>query len=348
MLTLSQSISFAKVVSIDVDELRVRTGPSTAHELIGHVNQGEQYTFLDETDEWIAINYNGGTGWVSRDYVTINDDQTVTIPSNSDTTSDDTNNQNNISSTSDFKIPVDKLHLREAATTESEILSILTKGDSVVVIEQSNDWVKVNFQDTEGYIPSWILNEQIKINLNQTPLRNKVIVIDPGHGGYDVGAISVHNNYEKNFALNTAKHLQDQLELLGAKVHLTRSDDYYYALTPRAILANYHGADVFLSIHYNSEPQYPSANGINTYYRKSADLALAEFVHQGILETTKANDRGVLTGDYLVLRNSKRPSLLLELGFLSNESEEMLIQSPGYQDDISRGIIIGLENYFYN
>ncbi|HHU19148.1 MAG TPA: SH3 domain-containing protein [Bacilli bacterium] len=344
---LFQSTSYANTVQIETDDLLVRSGPGTEYELIGHVNQGEDYALVEQTDDWLAIDFNGETGWVSRQYATITDqaDDNHSTETETPINQPETDEQADLS-TQAFDIPVDHLHLRAQATTQSEILAVLTEGETVTIVEQDQDWIKVLAQDGEGFIPAWLLNYQEPVIEGQTNLKNKVIVIDPGHGGADVGAISITDRYEKDYALNTAKHLEYQLEMLGATVYLTRSDDYYYALTPRAVLANYHAADVFLSIHYNSEPQYPSANGLNTYYRKDADQGLADAVHLGLLEKTNANDRGVLSGDYRVLRVSKQPSLLLELGFLSNQAEEKLIQTPAYQDEISRGIILGLENYF--
>ena len=346
---LFQSTSYAKTVQIEADDLLVRSGPGTEYELIGHVNQGEDYSLVEQTDEWLAIDFNGETGWVSQQYATVTDQKndSSSIETETPTNQTGTDQQADLSNQA-FNIPVDRVHLRSQATTQSEILTTLTEGETVTIIEQAGDWLQIIWQDTEGFIPSWLLDFQEPMIESQTSLKNKVIVIDPGHGGYDVGAISVTDRYEKDYSLSTAKHLEYQLEMLGATVYLTRSDDFYYALSPRSILANYHGADVFLSIHYNSEPQYPSANGLNTFYREKSDLNLANAVHQGLLEKTNANDRGVLSDDYRVLRVSKQPSLLLELGFLSNEAEEKLIKTPDYQDQISRGIILGLENYFKN
>lgn len=346
---LFQSTSYAKTVQIKADDLLVRSGPGTEYELIGHVNQGEDYSLVEQTDEWLAIDFNGETGWVSQQYATVTDqtNDSSSVKTETPTNQSEIDQQAELSNQS-FDIPVDVVHLRSQATTQSDILTVLTEGEAVTIIEQEQDWLKISVGDTEGFIPAWLLDFKEPVIESQTSLNSKVIVLDPGHGGSDVGAISITDRYEKDFALSTAKHLKYQLEMLGATVYLTRADDFYYALSPRSVLANYHAADVFLSIHYNSEPQYPSANGINTYYRKDADQGLADAVHKGILEKTNANDRGVLSGDYRVLRASKRPSLLLELGFLSNQAEEKLIQTPDYQDQISRGIILGLENYFKN
>lgn len=342
---------FAQTVTIEADDLLVRKGPATTYEPIGHVNQDESYPLLDETDDWIAIDYDGQTGWVSRQYVSIIDQETVTNKNllDNESSSIDTST-GDLSNIDTFKLPVDRVHLRSEATTQSEILAVLSQGQKVTIVEKTNDdWIKVNWQDKSGFIPSWLIDyKSNKVNKLNSSLKDKVIVIDPGHGGDDVGTISITDNYEKKYTLYTSQILKNQLELLGAKVYYTREDDFYYALTPRPLLANYLAADVFLSIHYNSEPQHPSASGINTYHLKDADQDLASYVHQGLIDNTGANDRGIATGDYLVLRLSKRPGLLLELGFLSNDHEEKEIQSPDYQLKISEGIVEGLENYFSN
>lgn len=342
---------FAQSVQIEADDLFVRSGAGTTYELIGHVNQGESYPLIDENDEWVAIDFEGQTGWVNKQYTTIVDQENVpeqTVTTNEvDNSETPEQNQSNIDT---FNIPVDRVNLRAEATTQSDILAVLTQGETVTIIEHVNDdWLEVNGQDTNGFIPSWLIeHDYTQTSELSSSLKDKVIVIDPGHGGHDVGATSVTDNYEKQYALYTARTLKNQLDLLGANVYLTRDDDFYYALTPRSILANYLSADAFLSIHYNSEPQYPSANGMNTYYLSGADQELANDVHQGLIDNTGANDRGIESSDLLVLRLSKRPSILLELGFLSNGSEEKMIQSPDYQNDISNGIIQGLEDYFSN
>ncbi|WP_440895939.1 N-acetylmuramoyl-L-alanine amidase [Amphibacillus sp. Q70] len=346
-----QQTGFAQTVHIEADDLLVRSGAGTTYEQIGHVNQGESYPLIDENDEWVAIDYEGQTGWISKQFATIVNQENTTEQAvtnneadNSETPEPDQPN------TDTFNIPVDRVNLRSEATTQSDIQAVLTQGETVTIIEHVNDhWLEVEWQDTNGFIPSWLIEHDYNHTSGlSSSLKDKVIVIDPGHGGHDIGATSVTDNYEKQYALYTARTLKNQLELLDAKVYLTRDDDFYYALTPRSILANYLSADAFLSIHYNSEPQYPSANGMNTYYLWETDQDLAEHVHQGLIDETGANDRGIESGNFLVLRLSKQPGILLELGFLSNDNEEKMIQSPDYQDKISKGIINGLEGYFSN
>lgn len=340
--------TLAQTIYIEVDDLLVRSGPGTSYDLIGHVNEGETYPFIDEDGDWFAISYENQTGWVSSEYASKTDQTDFEQNKLEQDATDEDISQVDLSDP-EFKIPVETLHLRADATTESDILSVLTKGEQVTIIAEENQWLLVETHDNEGYIPAWLLNfdEDIK-DKGPASLLDKVIVIDPGHGGYDVGAISITDEYEKDYALFTAKLLKTQLEREGANVYLTRDADTHFALSARATLANYLVADVFLSIHYNSEPQYPYANGINTFYRNPRDRQLADDVHEGLLDATGANDREVRVDDFQVLRVSKQPSLLLELGFLSNEEEEQKIKSYDYQNKISQGIIQGLQSYFTN
>lgn len=344
-----QQPSLAQTIHIEANDLLVRSGPGTTHELIGHVDEGETYPMVDEEDDWFAINYDGTTGWVSKQYASKRDQQDVDTDNESDADPNQPDTEEDTSyNDTPFSIPVGQVHLRSEATTQSDILTVLTKGEQVTIISKSSQWMKIQTKDFEGFIPAWLIVYREPADPQEQSLYNKVILLDPGHGGYDVGAISIADEYEKNYTLKTAQILKKKLEQQGADVYITRNDDNHYSLIPRATYANFLGADVFLSLHYNSEPQYPSANGINTYYYKQADRELADYVHQELIDETNANDREVTTANYLVLRVSKQPSLLVELGFLSNKAEEQTIQSIAYQNKLSQGIVNGLQAYFKN
>ncbi|WP_182200492.1 N-acetylmuramoyl-L-alanine amidase [Paraliobacillus salinarum] len=279
------NIVYAANVNIKANDLRVRNGPGLDYEVIGEVNEGETYTYIDEKQEWIEIEYSNGTGWVAKEFIEI----------------EKRNNQNS--------------EQNEKNTSESEEIVLTDKAESEILT---------------------------------TNLKQKVIVIDAGHGGRDIGATGRSDLYEKDYTLETAHNIKNYLEQLGAIVHLTRSDDRFISLTPRSSYANFKEADVFLSIHYNSTPQYPSANGIGTYYYDDKDKLLATYVHEGLIESTGSDDRAAQFGDFQVLRTNHTPSLLLELGFISNASEEERIQTNTYQQKLSRGIIAGLQRYFFH
>lgn len=362
IVTMQPIPLLADTAIIDADDLLVRSGPGTSYEPIGHVEIGEQYTIVDSDSPWLKINYNEASGWVHEDYVVLSD-ESVTDASDddlikNDEDKDDSNSHDDKSEDSNLTIkkvfPYDTrtslqaIHIREEASITSDILDVLTKNTSVTVLDEKDEWYEVEVNGDMGFIKKQVLDLTVNTPVGQSPLLDKTIVIDPGHGGVDVGAISLNDEYESHFAMQTGRALERHLSRQGAHVVFTRDDDYYYSLTSRATLSNYVKADMFLSLHYNSEPAYPTANGINTYYREPHFEELAENVHATILKETGANDRGVATGNYSVLRSNRRPGLLLELGFLSNAKEEQNIKTARYHEKLAKGITSGVIDYFEN
>lgn len=181
---------------------------------------------------------------------------------------------------------------------------------------------------------------------NKGPLNNLVIVLDAGHGGKDEGATGYSGILEKEINLHTTKLLKKRLEKYGAKVFLTRDDDTFLTLSKRIQFTKKMDADLFISIHYNSSPS-TKPEGITTfYYDEQKDKLLATEIHNHILSKVKNLDRGVLFGDYHVLRENTIPSILLELGFISNKTEEKQILSDDFQHNISTTITEAITTYF--
>ncbi|MGM0523659.1 MAG: N-acetylmuramoyl-L-alanine amidase [Bacillota bacterium] len=335
----------AEVATINADDLLVRGGPGTAYEPIGHVNTGDAFTIEATESPWLQITYNNTTGWVHEDYVTISSES----PGDESDEELETETSTDIPTQTfpyETRISMPVVHVRQDTSLTSEIILKLNKNDHVTITSEQGDWYQVELDDATGYIKKQVLDLTLTTPVGQSPLLNKTIVIDPGHGGIDVGAISLNDEYESQFAMQTGRVLERYLARQGANVVFTRDDDYYYSLTSRATLSNYLQADMFLSLHYNSEPASPSANGINTYYREPGFEVLAETVHTSLLAETSANDRGVASGNYSVLRNNRRPGLLLELGFLSNRTEEQNIKQASYHEKLAKGITDGVINYF--
>ncbi|MFB1051629.1 N-acetylmuramoyl-L-alanine amidase [Paraliobacillus sp. JSM ZJ581] len=273
----------------------------------------------------------------------------------------------------DVIIQVNDLQVRNGPGLGYDVIGEVNQGESYSLMDEQQHWVKIKYIDRSGWVAKEYIeiDKQNQMNIDEdkepssdegtikldqkkinpqsiSTLKQKVIVLDAGHGGRDIGATGVSDTYEKEYTLNTALNIKSYLEQLGAIVHLTRSSDRFISLTPRASYANHLKADAFLSIHYNSTPQYPSASGIGTYYYDDKDKTFAKFVHEELIKTTKSNDRNVQFGDFQVLRTNHTPGLLLELGFISNTSEEERVQTNIYQKKISRGIIAGLQRYFSN
>ena len=145
--------------------------------------------------------------------------------------------------------------------------------------------------------------------------KQKLIVIDAGHGDEDPGS-SISNVDEKDLNLQIALKLKSALEEEGYEVMMTRSDDTYLTLTERAEFANEVEADLFISIHQNSYIDDSTVSGIEVYYNEStkteSDEVLAQFIQTELVETTGARDRGIRAYDELVVtRTTEMPACLV-------------------------------------
>jgi len=199
---------------------------------------------------------------------------------------------------------------------------------------------------------------------------NLTIVIDPGHGGSNVGTKSVlANRHEKEFTLDWALRLAPLLASNGWQVLLTRTSDAELALSNRVAFAEQHKADLFLSLHFNSAGPDESQAGLETYcltpvgmpstvtrgFADDASLAfpnnafdgqnleLAYRVHRALLQVKGTLDRGVRRARFLgVLRAQQRPAILVEGGYLSNPREARLISDPHYRQKLAEALARGL------
>jgi N-acetylmuramoyl-L-alanine amidase len=168
------------------------------------------------------------------------------------------------------------------------------------------------------------------------------VVVDAGHGGHDRGARAVRGSYEKVLALDTALRLRTILQRAGYKVILTRSGDYFVPLGQRVDVSGRAPNAIFVSIHYNWARR-GSASGIETYFYSPNSARLAANIQKELLRAYGATNRGVKNRGFYVLRNNRRPAVLIECGFLSNSGDNRFAQNPDYRqriaEHIARGII---------
>lgn len=128
------------------------------------------------------------------------------------------------------------------------------------------------------------------------------------------------------------------------EVVLTRSDDTFLELKERAKIANDLKADVFVSIHANSAGS-SAATGSETYYQREASKTLANVMHKHLVQATGLKDRGVRYGNFHVIRETKMPAVLLEVGYLSNKNDEAALFSESFQQRVAQGIADGIKEY---
>jgi N-acetylmuramoyl-L-alanine amidase len=188
---------------------------------------------------------------------------------------------------------------------------------------------------------------QLTLTFVKSSVIGKSIVLDAGHGGVDMGATGRQGTREKNINLDITMRLKDYLEEAGADVVLTRNDDYFISLFERSFTANNLHADLFVSLHANSHPSKPEVRGLEVYYyagRTEAGL-LAKKVEKRLVDTLLTPSLGVKTDDFAVIRETMMPSILVEVGYLSNFQEENLINTDGFKDGIATGVFKGVLDY---
>ena len=196
---------------------------------------------------------------------------------------------------------------------------------------------------------------------------SNTIFLDPGHGGRDSGAF-YYNVAEKDLNMQIYRKLRKKLEELGYTVLTSRDSDIDVDFkTERSRMVNKTNSDIFISIHFNAtgntyskasgiqtysysdEPDYPSK--INKYWhnhpdRMSESKRLAAAIHSSLLAETGAKDAGLLESSFAVLRETAKPAVLLELGYMDNFTESQQIRDSRYQDKLVAGIVKGIQKYY--
>ncbi|WP_440109702.1 N-acetylmuramoyl-L-alanine amidase [Paenibacillus sp. QZ-Y1] len=173
----------------------------------------------------------------------------------------------------------------------------------------------------------------------------KVVIIDPGHGGRQSGAVSVKGAYEKDFNLSVGLKVQELLQQhTDIQTVITRQDDTELSLQQRVDIAQLNQADIFVSIHGNKFTT-PVPNGIETLYSRKESKVLADILHKHVQPITGLKDRGVKTASLHVTRETTMPAVLLELGFLSNPTDEALMLTEDYQNKCAQAIVDGIVEF---
>ena len=196
---------------------------------------------------------------------------------------------------------------------------------------------------------------------------NNIIFLDPGHGGKDPGA-SYYNITEKELNMQVYQKLRKELEGLGYTVLSSRDSDIFVDfVTERSRMVNKTDSDIFISIHFNASGS-PASNrsGIQTYsYEEAAGYPskinpywhnhpdrisesnrLAADIHSSLLAETGAKDAGLLQSSFAVLRETDKPAVLLELGYIDNFNENQQVRSDDYQNRLVAGIVKGIQKYY--
>lgn len=224
---------------------------------------------------------------------------------------------------------------RFSGTTEGGVLSILTRKEApkTPVISAPPPPSK----------PAHSV--QISKPVSSKALHGRVIAIDPGHGGFDPGAVVKGAPHEKVYTLDISKRLSALLKAHGAKVLMARHGDENPTLGARTRLANRNGADLIISVHVNSFVE-SYARGTETYYYKQKDYKVAKLIHQSMVNTLGLRDNGVKKSRMFILNHSTMPGVLVEPCFMTNPNELKLLKTEAFRQKIAGAIFEGILQYF--
>ncbi|MCM3389341.1 N-acetylmuramoyl-L-alanine amidase [Ureibacillus chungkukjangi] len=251
-------------------------------------------------------------------------------------------------STKTARVTTDVLNVRSGPSTNDEVIGQLSLGSVVNIYSLNGNWAEIFYKNGVGYIStSYISTYSGTSEFTQTTnnaLKNQVIVLDAGHGGKDPGTTE-NGMYEKDITLNVIELLEKKVKAAGAKVILTRNSDTFPTLDERVKIANQNGADIFVSVHVNSGSS--SATGTETFYDSSKNpqseegKKLAAEIQKQIVSLLKMKDRGVKNERYQVITYTKMPSVLVELGFVTNseDAKKLADQRELYAEAIYNGIL---------
>ncbi len=250
-------------------------------------------------------------------------------------------------SLNDLRITIPNAKMEQAF--DPAVASPLIRGIKLVQINAST--VELQISSTRGLaFSSEVRADTLAIRVYvptfvKDGLAGKTIVVDAGHGGNDPGANAGGAN-EKTITLRVSNFLAEELTKLGAKVVKTRTTDVFVSLGDRSRIANEANADLFISIHVNSNTVANTASGSKTFYHKTESQGLLlstaieeEFKELGKLKSMGTwSDQRIYQSGFAVLRNTRMPGVLVETGFINNTKDRAVLTTEAYQRQLAKAI----------
>ena len=232
-----------------------------------------------------------------------------------------------------------KIYLQEEVNNNYKIYSLGKKGIAIDIFNS-------------------VVNTPVASDVALSNVKNKIITIDPGHGGSDSGAVGPNGYTEKEGAFAISQKVASILNQSGAKEVMTRDSDVdVYGpnasarneLQARVDVGNNANSDIFVSIHCNAFVN-PAANGTQTFYYGSSyqGQRLAQSIQEKMIEANGLRDRGISTCNFYVVKHSYMPAVLIETAFITNYDEEALLSDDEWQTTMAKAIAEGINEYFSN
>ncbi|USK62196.1 N-acetylmuramoyl-L-alanine amidase [Peribacillus asahii] len=339
--TLAQkTISYAVVIA---NKLNLRTSSSTNSKVITSLVKNTKVTVLSVKGSWSQVRTpSNQVGWVANTYLTESKSASKPVDSSPQLPATSKPSTSNIGI-----VNTSGLNVRTLPSTNGKVIASLSKNTTVSTLAVNGNWTQIKMSNNQtGWVASryLITSPTAQVPFSSSVLKGKTLVIDAGHGGKDPGT-SANGMSEKDIALDVTKSLVKRLEASGAKVIMTREGNTYPTLEDRVDIANQHDADIFVSVHVNSGP--PSAAGTESYYDSSKNpqsaegKMLATEIQKQINTLLGTANRGVRDKGFYVIKYTEMPSVLVELGFVTNSEDAKKLSSQRnlFAQAIYNGII---------
>jgi len=330
--------------TVSVDSLNVRSEASLASKKIGVIQKDKVFNVKEVNGNWVKISLDKKKeGWVYSFHGLLSSTEKVNVKSETKPKT--------------VTILTNGTNIREKASTNSAIAYRANAGQQFEIKRNTGDWFEILMPSGEtAFIANWVVSANEDTIQKQAPAEKKkarvagtlnglTIVIDPGHGGNDRGTTGQRGTDEKYITLLTAELLASKLKAAGATVELTRETDTYVTLRKRVATSHQYAADAFVSIHYDATLD-STVSGFTTYYSHKRQKGLGTAINNELDASLSIRNRGVQPGNYFVLRENSQNAILIELGYLSNASEERYITTAAFREQATHGIYNGLLKYF--
>lgn len=356
-----------EIAEVIVDAGVARTGPSTDHSRLTPLPKGTLATITGREGDWVRLDYGG---WIKAEEVRIS---RVSVPPKSIIRSV---SARQISGATQVIFPLQvpvPVSVQQGDRTFTLTLYNTTAQTDIIRLDDNPlisrlDWqqvapnqVQYTFNLKSGQQWGYQLKYEgtsLVLTLRHSPtsssqtgkpLAGITILLDPGHGGTESGAAGPNGYLEKNVNLSVSRLLRDELVARGATVYMTREDDSTLSLPERMAMIDRVQPAIALSIHYNALPDYGDAfntKGVGTFWYHPQAHSLAVFLQKYMVQKLNRPSYGVFWNNLALTRPHSAPSVLLELGFMSNPFEFEWVTNPQEQSKLAATLADGITEWF--
>lgn len=377
------------VVAVDGLNVRSTAKSDNKTNILGKVNTGKELAVFEDQGYWLKVAYNGQFGFVAKEYTSsASQNEKPTTPEKEKPTEQQptkpvetekpteqptkpvetekpaekpaqpVETEKPVEQPTVIEKPVtqastvgvvtvNNLNIREQNSVSSPSLQKVNRGTVVDVLSLNGYWAEINYEGTVGYVDKRYLRLK---NTAANPVKNRMIVLDAGHGGKDPGAVS-GQAIEKEIVFKVTQLIKQKLDADGANVLVTRAGDTYPTLDDRIKYASNNYGEMFISIHANAAAS-ASPNGTETFYsvtsndNEKEDLILATNINNQIVKNAEMYNRGVKRQDFKVIKGLTIPAVLVELGFVSNAGDRAKLLDDHYIEIFAQSIYNGIVEYY--